>query len=362
MMMADEAEATGDAVATLEIMDAFAIGPDGEFFWRPWRAKYLTQIAMLGPILPGWVMSRWICSQAMQSLAEAKRDSSRRALDLAVELRGGASALPGVDLPDAHARVLNHDWVYRQLFLYELGGLDLFVRDRASSALLASADSIHQWARCPMGGYRLVDSTPDSVAWLDLRTEETRWVPNTGSACLVTPGEHVIGRLAPSETGELFESRPLLVPGDVAGRIAADPPEWLDVLRRFGDVGSEAGLGAPAHSNTLLSDVPTLVWQMAILDGASSSTDADDWVRSVTRSVLDVAAREVADPVTHRRHGEVDRWSCLGTAFLEPYVVTALPDVAEPHDRATLERLGVLLAEPAGSLCRDAARELFDAA
>jgi hypothetical protein len=131
MMMADEAEATGDAVATLEIMDAFATGPDGEFFWRPWRAKYLGQIAMLGPILPGWVISRWICSQAMQSLAEAKRGPMRRAFDLAVELRGGESSLPGVDLPDAHSRVLDHDWVYRQLFLYEFGGLDLFMRDRA---------------------------------------------------------------------------------------------------------------------------------------------------------------------------------------------------------------------------------------
>jgi hypothetical protein len=361
MMMADEAEATGDAVATLEIMDAFAIGPDGRAFWRPWRAKYLAQIAMLGPILPGWVYSRWICSQAMQSLAVAKRGPSRRAFDLTVELRGGESALPGVDAPDAEGRVLDHDWVYRQLFLYELGGLELFVRDRASSALLAGADSIHRWSRCPMGGYRLLDSTPDSVAWLDLGTEQTRSVPNTGSACLVSPGEHVIGRLVPIETGELFESCPVLVSGDVAGRVAADPPQWLDVLRRFG-TGNDEDLGAPVHSKTLLSDVPTVVWQLAILDGSRRSTDVTEWVRSVTRRLLDVAAREVADPVTHRPHGEVDRWSCLGAAFLEPYVVTSLPDVAEPHDRGTLEQLGALLAEPAASLCNEAARELFDAA
>src|SRR3954451_12023857 len=63
MMMADDAEAQGDAATTLEIMDAFATGPDGRSFWRPWRAKHLWQIAMLGPILPGWVLSRWICSQ-----------------------------------------------------------------------------------------------------------------------------------------------------------------------------------------------------------------------------------------------------------------------------------------------------------
>src|SRR3954471_11835427 len=86
MMMADEAEARGDAIATLEVMEAFATGPDGSFFWRPWRAASLLQIALLRPILPGWAISRWICSQSMHSLSQDKRDSYRRAYDLAVEL------------------------------------------------------------------------------------------------------------------------------------------------------------------------------------------------------------------------------------------------------------------------------------
>lgn len=360
MMMADEVEATGDALATLEIMEAFATGPDGDFFWRPWRAKHLMQIAMLGPILPPWALSRWICSQAMQSLADAKRGPSQRAWELAVELRGGEGALPGVDLADAHARVVDHDWVYRQLFLYELGGLELFVRDRASSALLAGADSIHQWAQRPMGGYRLVDSTPDSVAWLDLATDETRSVPNIGSACLVTPGEHVIGRLMPIEAGELFESGPLLVSGDVAAGVAAGPSDWLDVVRSHGD-SEETDVGAGVHTNTLLTDVPTVVWEMAIL-GDSLPADVDEWAPQVTRTVLDVAKREVADPVIHRPDGEVDRWSCLGAALLEPYVLESLPVVAQSSDRATLEQLSLLLAEPAATLCREAAVQLFDAA
>jgi hypothetical protein len=363
MMMADEAEARADARAALEIMDAFAVGPDGELFWRPWRATYLAQIAMLGPSLPGWVTSRWLCSQAMQSLSEDKRDAYRRAFELAVELRGGLAGLPGVDAADAHGRVVDHDWVYRQLFLYEFGGLDLFVRDHASSVLLAAADSIREWARSPMGGFRCVDSTPNVVTWLDLRTEETRSVPNIGSACLVESGEHVIGRLVPIEAGELFESRPLLVPGDMARSVAAAPSNWLDVLRSPGRTGNEVDLGAAVHSNTLLTDVPTVVWQMAILGDAFRPTDnADDWVRMVTRKVLDVAAGEVADPVLHRPPGEVDRWSCVAAALLEPYVIEALPDVVGPGDRATLEQLGVLLAEPAASLCREAARELFEAA
>ena len=37
--LADEAEARGDANAALDVMDAFALGPDGKPFWRPWRVE-----------------------------------------------------------------------------------------------------------------------------------------------------------------------------------------------------------------------------------------------------------------------------------------------------------------------------------
>ena len=135
-----------------EVMEAFATGPDGRYFWRPWRATYLTQIAMLGPLLPAWVTSRWICGQALQSLPAGRQDVSIRAFERAAEVRGGLAALPGADAADAHGRVIDHDWVYRQLFLYDLGGLDLFVREKASSTLLARADSVREWGRGAMGG------------------------------------------------------------------------------------------------------------------------------------------------------------------------------------------------------------------
>ena len=108
--------------------------------------------------------------------------------------------------------------------------------------------------------------------------------------------------------------------------------------------------------------MPTLAWQAGILGGSHPSSDVNDFPRSVTRTVLDVAASEVADPVLTRPDGEIDRWSCLGAALLEPYVVGSLPGVAQPSDRATLERLGQLLADPAAALCRAAARDMFDAA
>jgi len=362
MMMADEAEANGDAAAALDIMDAFATGPDGKPFWRPWRAKCLAQIAMLGPIRPGWVISRWICIQAMQSLAQGKRDASRRALQLAVELRGGVAALPGVDATDAQARITDHDWVYRQLFLYELGGLEHFVRDGASSVLLAGADSIRGWSSTPMGSFQLVDSTPSTVTWLELGTDRERTVPNIGSGCLVQVGEHAIGRIVPTEDGSMFEACPLIVSGEIARQIAGQPAEWIDILRRDRTSSIETDPGPASHPNTLLSDVPTVVWQLAILEGSRPTSSADEWALSCARTILDVAAREVADPIAGRPDGEVDRWSCLGAALLEPYVFGSLSEVVRPSDRATLEQLSLLLAEPAAAVCRDAAEELFDAA
>lgn len=131
MALADEAEARGDAEGALEVMDVFATGPDGRLFWGPWRVDRLLQIAMFGPLLPAWVTSRWICEQALQSLDADLRGPRRRALDSAVALHGGCEALPGVDEADAAARVMDHDWVFRQLLLFDLGGLESFVRRTA---------------------------------------------------------------------------------------------------------------------------------------------------------------------------------------------------------------------------------------
>ena len=65
-----------------------------------------------------WVTSRWILAQAMQSLRNESRVKARRALKIAIEVRGGEEGLPGVDALDAKCKVLDHDWVHRQVFLY----------------------------------------------------------------------------------------------------------------------------------------------------------------------------------------------------------------------------------------------------
>ena len=172
-------------------MSEMPLGPDGKPFWRPWRVRYLTQLAGLGPLLPRWATSRWILAQALQALHEGSRDRTRRALEIAIELRGGEGELPGMDAMDAKCKVMDHDWVYRQVFLYELGGLHDFLRRRASADLVAGADRIREWARAPMGAYRLLDRAADVTTWEDLATGAEIRLANIGSGALVVPEEDV---------------------------------------------------------------------------------------------------------------------------------------------------------------------------
>jgi hypothetical protein len=360
MVAADEAEAAGDAMATLEVMEAFAVGPDGEPFWRPWRAKHLFQIAMLGPLLPRWATSRWLCNQAMQSVHEADRGRARRAFELAVQLRGGEANLPGRNAADAHGRVVDRDWVYRQLYLYELGGLQSFVRRQASSRLLSQADSIDEWARSPMGGYRLVGSTTDTVTWLDLAADRERTIPNIGSGCLLVPGEHVLGRLVPVEGGVLFETRPLLVSSEVAARVADSPADWLTILEQGS--ATEEQLALRHALPTLLTDVPTTAWELLLLGDTEPPIDGDEWAALLARGLLDVAALAMGGHPRRPTDGELDPWSCLAAAVVDPMVIVGMATAAELRDVPVLAKLGGLLAEPAASVCQGMAWELLDAA
>jgi hypothetical protein len=177
-------------------------------------------------------------------------------------------------------------------------------------------------------------------------------VANIGSALVVEPGEHVIGRLVVGEGGVLFEGTPLPVSEPVARRVADSPSGWLDVLR-------ETGTRSGGFIYPVLTDVPTPLWQLTLLEEEpvwpDGPYDEHRAALALARSVLDAAAR-VLDLGTDRRPGEVDVWPCLGAALLEPIIWSVLREVAGPADVAVLERLGELLAEPAASACREAVR------
>ena len=280
MLAADEAERRGDAAAALGIMRSMSIGPDGRPFWRPRRLERLRQVAEAGPRLPAWAVSRWLLEQALQETGHGTRRRVQRALRVAVDLRGGATALPGADQHDAMCKVMDHDWVYRQLRLYDAGGLDHFLRHFADRTLVARADRIAEWASAPMGGYRLLGGSRSVLTWEDLASDERVELMNIGADSLVEDGDCVIGRVVPIEDGAMFETAPLPVPEEVAAAAASSPLAWVEALRegvavygvapRRGQVLlREEIIVEGLHDYRLLTDVPKVLERMPWRGGAA---------------------------------------------------------------------------------------------
>jgi len=264
LQLVDRAEARGDAAGALRLMQGLTVGPDGQPFWRPSRLRRLEQLTELRDVLPGWATSRWILAQALQVLDPASRVRGLEALAAAIDVRGGEDALVGVDRIDAQAEVMDHDWVYRQLFLYELGGLWHFLDSVASADLVAAADRVRDWASVPMGAYRLVSSSPGELLWEDLATGAVVSTTDLGVSTLVDDRECAIGRLVPIEGGWMFEAAPLPVPERVARRVAAEPGEWPAILREYAAAEDRVfvrSLLGGLHDYGLLNDLPDVVWR-----------------------------------------------------------------------------------------------------
>ena len=180
-------ELRGDAAGALRLIQGHLLGPDGKPFWRPWRVDRLAQIVMLGPALPAWAISRWLVAQAHETFGRPGDPRRRRSLELALEVRGGTHGLSVHGHDDAMCKLIDHDWVYRQLFLYDLGGLSDFIRSTAAADLLAGADHIHDWARAPMSALRLVDRSASTVTWERIDDGERLVLANIGSAAARRP-------------------------------------------------------------------------------------------------------------------------------------------------------------------------------
>jgi hypothetical protein len=346
---ADEAERRGDAARALEHLMSVPVGADGQLWWRPWRIHYLSQFARLEPDLPRWAYSRWILAQALQSLDEGFRPQLVSALRTAVDVRGGP--LLGHDVIDAQVRVVDHDWVYRQLVLYELGGLDRFVRTRASGDLLVGADEMSSWGRTPIGAYRLVERLPAHVTWERLRDGASIRTPNTGAAAMVWTDAAVLGRLMPTQDTSLFESAPLAVPDHVAERVAAEPTEWIDALRQWDGYQDAVPLTHPTEHDGLLVDLPRIVWQNAVCDQPDTSVLRPVTADALARSALELG-RFLLEEFVAPNFCHLDIWACLAAALVDPDVVAALARWSSDRDRQLLAHLGEALAEPAASVCR----------
>lgn len=291
----------------------------------------------------------------MQTYEPSRRSGRLQALDHAVELRGGLSALPGKDEVDARARVMDHDWVYRKLSLYEYGALATFLRRRAAGDLVAGADQVGAWQNAPMRALRFVGRADRTLRWIDLATDEAVVVPNLGAGAMFLPGECVLGRLVPTgELGEIFEGPPLRVAEEVARQVADDPVAWLDAVRAA--PVADHCTRATVRGSYLLSDLPATVWQVAMLEYAGT----DDLVEAAITTVRNAMAGELDDESVDDEL--LDLWPCVAAALVHPAVMPRLPvafGVADaPHLRALADRL----VGPAADVCRALADPLPSAA
>jgi hypothetical protein len=353
MLAVNRAEADGDALETLRLMQAHALDPEGRQFWRLCRYERLAQVLLLGSDLPGWAVSRWLVAQAHNAVPRPRDRWRRRAEELSLDVVGGLESLSGRGDTEARCQLMDRNWVYRQVFTYDLGGLARFVRSNAGPELVARADRIHDWARAPTSSLRLVALSASTVTWARLDTGELLEHPNIGSAILVELGESVLGRVVPILGGTMLEGAPLVVPDEVAAKVAADPSSWLAALRE-----SRAEIDTLGLEPAVLHDVPTPVWE-AMLSRSPSIVALSQCSANLARRALE-AARECVDGADSADPTSADRWSCVRAALSSRSVVARVPDIATALDVDVLRRLSEIVAPPIDIVCRRLVDQLTD--
>jgi hypothetical protein len=267
---------------------------------------------------------------------------------VALELRGGQDEL---------TKVMDHDWVHRQLLVYEYGGLQRFLSAWATPDLLAGADRIEDWVTAPIRSLRLENREPALLTWTDLATGGELETPNLGAAVLEELGDFALARVVPTEDGPMFDGVPLGVAEKTADQVAADPGAWLDALRSV--AGTEDYFVDLVHGNFLVTDVPSRISLLALYDYLPSPLP-----RQLDGPVVAEAAISLAR-YTANGGGEsdpLDLWPCVAAELLEPDVLPHLADRLGPADQPWLGVLGDVLPDPAGGACRALVAEVDDAA
>ncbi|MEU6136063.1 hypothetical protein [Nocardioides sp. NPDC047086] len=342
MFAVNDAEARGDVKSALEIIHTTSAQLDKEQFWHPSRLERLEQLRLLEALVPRWAHSRWILAQAMQGTHARNRWRMSKAINVALDVRGGPD--PGRDREDDRIQILDRDWVYRQTFLYDLGGLEAFLRHHASGDLIAGADRIWEWARAPMRGVRLLGREPRDLHWEDPRTGEQLTTINIGAGLLVDDGDCVIGRLVPIDEGLMFETAPLRVPEEVAYAVADEPERWIDSLRdrtgrphrEPGEIWTHRGL----RDYGLLTDIPYGLVNLAMDAGLHAFRNPDDLGLGELDELFDHPA---------------DYPACLAAWLMRPETIAALAAGTPKEGLAALGGFAEFVHEPAASLIHELA-------
>lgn len=347
----NEAEARGDVRGAIDLVEAdLERRRDGMTFWSPDRLTHLLQLWAYDGMLPSWATSRWILHQAVRWLDGPQHRRCMTALEQTNRVVGE----PENGGPFDACQLMDHDWVYRQLVLYELGGLQHFLDHVASRDVLEEADHVQGWARAPMGAFRLESVAAGRVHWRALVDSRSVQTLDIGAATRLVPGDHVLGRLVPVHEGVMFETAPLAVPADVAADVAAAPATWLSALEgaRHQVVSGTGRISTRVLSFPLLHDTPAAEWAWVAADVAGETAEeALAWTEddAVERHVAVVAAA-LADDLQVR--GAATPELVAASVLLEPEVFLELLRRSDVGAGAAFARLADRLAAPADSVCR----------
>ena len=139
------------------------------------------------------------------------------------------------------AWVASESWLFHQVLVHELGGLERFVDEIATGRLAEHAELARSWVGARLGGYQVGASLPggrlrvhDPAAgsWLE--------VLDLGARSNAGDDGWVLGRLVPSGVDDLlmFDTPPIAVPERVARDVAGAPQPWTRSRRRSTRAGS----------------------------------------------------------------------------------------------------------------------------
>jgi hypothetical protein len=252
------AERSGDAARALELHASVPA-----LNLRSRHHVLLTQLASLGDELPGWVWARWIAYQAARCEDPDTETGTIQRLALTYALE----TFHDDQLADCHAdggdplkvaaRVMGESWLFHQVLVHELGGLERFVDELATGRLAEHAALARSWVGAPLGGYLLGPSLPGGrLRAEDLGAGTSIEVLDLGARASAGDGGWVLGRLVPSGVGDLlmFDTPPIGVPEGVAREVAEAAQPWARVTEAL-DAGDLVERDFMRADHELVTDV-----------------------------------------------------------------------------------------------------------
>jgi hypothetical protein len=255
------AERAGDAARALELHASVPA-----LNLRSRHNLLLAQLASLGDDLPDWVWARWIAYQATRCEDQGTETGRIQRLALTYVLE----TFHDDQLADCHADggdpvkvmawVASESWLFHQLLVHELGGLERFVDELATGRLAEHSALARSWVDAPLGGFLVGPSLPGGRLCVeDLAADSWTEVLDLGARANAGDSGWVLGRLVPSGVDDLpmFDSPPIAVPEHVARDVAEAPKPWLRVKEAL-DEGRLVEHRFMRTDLELVTDVPSI--------------------------------------------------------------------------------------------------------